>query len=142
MLDKASEEFLRDEMREFENCWNRYREMNWDGIHKESIDEVGNLYSQFCVLKAQAELKLGVAEANKNSAEVKLHNIRAKLLRTVYSDGSMAQRNAEVESDEKYLEQKEVLGEQENILTLTKAEVKAYETAASGLSREMSKRLK
>lgn len=126
---------------EFENTWSKYRKAAATGITSFSEIAIRDLFQEFSIIQAMAEMQVSLQESRKDRAKLELELTQARLLRE-YTAGAMNKRMSEVMGDARYTAALESYNDTEDELTKLKGSAKATTIAANALSRELSARLK
>jgi hypothetical protein len=133
------------ELTEFDDVWAKYRTIAKEGFSASSVDVIGDLHAQMCMVLAHKEMQLGLKEATLDALNVKKQLTYAQIyFRLSQEETKITDKLKEqaATSHQDYIEQLERWLGMKGEYTVLKAEVAALETATGGLSRELSKRLK
>lgn len=126
----------------FDKTWEDFRLAARSGITALPDVQLRNLFVQMTMLQSHAEMRVALLESMRDRKKLDIDLERSKLLVTTYTTGPMTKRNAEVEGDKDYQEKIQALQSYDTDVTIAKGVARACSIAASGLSRELSARLK
>ena len=139
IIDFATEENLP----EFENCWQVFRELTAGGFSTVDLNIIGDLHAQMSMMLAHKQLQIAIVETKLDSAKIAKE---FKYARVFYylskEEGKKTDKQKEFTTliDEEYNKIVDMWLEIKTIYTIAKGEVTALETAVNALSREMSRR--
>ena len=142
IIDFAKNE---EELEDFSTIWERYREFSRTGFSEYTTPEIGNLHAEFCMVLAHKQMQLAITETHLDISKVHKELSYARVFHKV---SISAEKKTDKQKDVIALVDQEYNNEIGKWLeikskhTIAKAEVLALETAVSGLSRELSRRLK
>jgi len=127
---------------EFENCWEQYRNMTANGIFRASDADVRNLHAQMSMMLSHKIIQQSVV-TNEYERQKFLHELKkSELLYTKYNKGTVAANNAAMMNDLEFQESYENLMKAKEQQIIIESEISSLQTAVTSLSREISARLK
>lgn len=142
IIDFAKDE---EELIDFSDIWEKYRDFSRTGFSEYVTTEIGNLHAEFCMVLAHKQLQLALVETHLDRSKV---NKELSYARIFYKVSVSAEKRTDKQKEVIALVDQDYNDEIGRWLeikakhTIAKAEVLALETAVSGLSRELSRRLK
>lgn len=123
--------------------WDRWREVCQQGISSYQDSEIRDLYANFVLMLADAELKFAHFDGQKEAKKLEKEIEEIRLLNTKYNnDKAMNARIAETKADARYMDVANKAKEYELNRALWKGRVAACTKVTECLSREISYRIK